>query len=138
MKAPPVGASAQISRTVDRAMIKEFAEFSGDDNPMHLSPEFAKRTRFGRPVAHGMLTASLISAVIGTKLPGPGCIYVSQTLNFRKPVFEGDTITTTATVLAVNAHKPLVTLRTECANQRGERVLDGEALVLLDDLADPH
>lgn len=138
MQAPPLGASAQISRTIDRAMIQEFAAFSGDDNPMHLSEEFAKRTRFGRPVAHGMLTASLISAVIGTKLPGPGCIYVSQKLNFLRPVYEGDTITTTATVTGVSAQKPLVTLRTECANQRGECVLDGEALVLLDDLVDPH
>jgi acyl dehydratase len=119
-------------------MIQEFAAFSGDGNPMHLSADFAKRTRFGRPVAHGMLTASLISAVVGTKLPGPGCIYVSQTLNFRKPVFEGDTITTTATVTGVRADKPLVTMRTTCANQRGECVLDGEALVLLDDLADPR
>jgi acyl dehydratase len=135
--APSVGASAQIVKTVDARMIESFAQLSGDTNPMHLSADFARRTRFGQPIAHGMLTASLISAVIGTKLPGPGCIYVSQSLSFRKPVFAGDTITTTATVTAVERDKPLVTLRTQCANQRGELVLDGEARVLLDELAHP-
>jgi acyl dehydratase len=83
-----------------------------------------------------MLTASLISTVIGTKLPGPGSIWVSQTLNFRRPVFVGETITATATVKAIHEEKPLVTLETTCANQNGHLVLDGEALILLDDLAD--
>ncbi len=136
MKAPPIGASAQISRTIDEAAIAAFAAVSGDTNPMHLSRDFASRTRYKRPIAHGMLTATLISAVIGTKLPGPGCIYVSQTLNFRKPVFVGDRITATVTVTSMDAHKPMLTLRTQCANQSAEIVLDGEARVLLDELAD--
>jgi acyl dehydratase len=135
VKAPLVGASAHITRTVDDAMIASFAVLSGDTNPMHLSREFAARTRYGRPVAQGMLTASLISAVIGTRLPGPGCIWVSQTLNFRRPVFAGDSITTTVTVTEVDQQRPLVTLSTSCANQRGECVLDGAAVVLVEDLA---
>ncbi|MBV8171465.1 MAG: MaoC family dehydratase [Candidatus Eremiobacteraeota bacterium] len=137
MKAPPVGASAHITRTVDDAMIASFAALSGDTNPMHLSRDFASRTRYRRPVAHGILTASLISTVIGTRLPGPGCIWVSQTLNFRRPVFSGDTITTTATVTDIDEQRPFVTLSTQCANQRGECVLDGEAVVLLEELAAP-
>lgn len=137
MKPPPLGATASVTKTIRDADIAAFAAVSGDVNPMHLSADFARRTRYRRPIAHGMLTASLISAVIGTKLPGPGCIWVSQTLNFLRPVFPGDTITATATVKRIHAEKPLVTLETQCANQDGHVVLDGEALILLDDLADP-
>jgi acyl dehydratase len=137
VKPPPIGATASITKTIGNDEIAAFAAVSGDVNPMHLSAEFARRTRFRRPIAHGMLTASLISAVIGTKLPGPGSIWVSQTLNFRRPVFPGDTITTSATVTAVRGDQPLVTLKTQCANQDGRVVLDGEALILLDELADP-
>jgi acyl dehydratase len=137
VKPPPIGATASITKTIGSAEIAAFAAVSGDVNPMHLSADFAQRTRYGRPIAHGMLTASLISAVIGTELPGPGSIWVSQTLNFLHPVFPGDTITTTATVTAVHEERPLVTLETQCANQDGRLVLDGEALILLDDLADP-
>jgi acyl dehydratase len=137
VKPPPIGATASITKTIGNDEIAAFAAVSGDVNPMHLSAEFARRTRFRRPIAHGMLTASLISAVIGTKLPGPGSIWVSQTLNFRRPVFPGDTITTSATVTAVRGDQLLVTLKTQCANQDGRVVLDGEALILLDELADP-
>jgi len=137
VKPPPLGATASITKTIGSAEIAAFAAVSGDVNPMHLSADFARRTRYHRPIAHGMLTASLISAVIGTKLPGPGCIWVSQTLNFLHPVFPGDTITATATVTAVHEDRPLVTLETQCANQDGRLVLDGEALIMLDDLADP-
>ena len=136
MKPPPIGATASITKTIGESEIAAFAALTGDVNPMHLSADFAQRTRYHRPIAHGMLTASLISTVIGTKLPGPGSIWVSQTLNFRRPVFVGETITATATVKAVHEEKPLVTLETTCANQNGHLVLDGEALILLDDLAD--
>lgn len=138
MKPPPIGATASITKKIGSAEIAAFAAVSGDVNPMHLSADFALRTRFRRPIAHGMLTASLISAVIGTKLPGPGSIWVSQTLNFLHPVFPGDTITTIATVTDVREDRPLVTLQTRCANQDGHLVLDGEAEILLDDLADPQ
>ena len=137
MEPPAIGASAHIVKTIEMADIEAFAAVSLDTNPMHLSAAFARRTRYGTQIAHGMLTASLISAVIGTKLPGPGSIWVSQSLHFLKPVFPGDTITATATVVAVNPEKALVTLRTHCANQSAEVVLDGEALILLDTLADP-
>jgi acyl dehydratase len=137
VKPPPIGATASITKAIGNAEIAAFAAVSGDVNPMHLSADFARRTRYQRPIAHGMLTASLISAVIGTKLPGPGSIWVSQTLNFLHPVFPGDTITATATVTAVHEERPLVTLETVCANQDGHLVLEGEALILLDDLADP-
>ena len=136
MKPPPVGATASVTKTIGDSEIAAFASLTGDVNPMHLSPDFARRTRYRRPIAHGMLTASLISTVIGTKLPGPGSIWVSQTLSFLRPVFPGDTITATATVTAVHEEKPLVTLETQCANQDGHLVLEGEALILLDDLAD--
>lgn len=134
MKVPAVGATAQISKTIEPADIAAFAALSGDTNPMHLSADFARRTRFKRPIAHGMLTASLISTVIGTKLPGPGSIWISQTLHFLKPVFPGDTITAAATVTSVREEKRLVTLQTQCSNQAGEVVLDGEALILLEEL----
>jgi acyl dehydratase len=137
VKPPPIGATASITKTLGDVEIAAFASVSGDVNPMHLSADFARRTRYRRPIAHGMLTASLISAVIGTKLPGPGSIWVSQTLNFLHPVFPGDTITATATVTALHEDRPLVTLETRCANQDGRLVLEGEALILLDDLADP-
>jgi 3-hydroxybutyryl-CoA dehydratase len=136
VKPPPVGATASVSKTIGDAEIAAFAQLTGDVNPMHWSSDFARRTRYGRPIAHGMLTASLISTVIGTKLPGPGSIWVSQTLNFVRPVFPDDTITATATVIAVREERPLVTLETRCANQDGHLVLEGEALILLDDLAD--
>ena len=136
MKPPPVGTTASVTKTIGESEVAAFAALTGDVNPMHLSADFARRTRYQRPIAHGMLTASLISTVIGTKLPVPGSIWVSQTLNFLRPVFVGDTITATATVNAVNEEKPLVTLETNCANQDGQLVLDGEALILLDDLAD--
>ena len=135
MKVPAVGATAHVSKTISDADIEAFATLSGDMNPMHLSAEFAHRTRFKRPIAHGMLTASLISTVIGTKLPGPGSIWISQTLHFLKPVFPGDTIIAAATVTSVREEKRLVTLQTQCTNQAGEVVLDGEALILLDQLA---
>jgi 3-hydroxybutyryl-CoA dehydratase len=138
VKPPAIGATASITKTIGNAEIAAFAAVSGDVNPMHLSADFARRTRFRRPIAHGMLTASLISAVIGTKLPGPGSIWVSQTLNFLLPVFSGDAITASATVTAVREDRPLVTLQTRCMNQDGRLVLDGEALILLDDLADPQ
>ena len=99
---------------------------------MHLDAAYAARTRFGERVAHGMLTAGLISAVIGMHLPGPGGIYLNQTLTFTRPVRIGDTITASAEVTAYDPGRRRLTLRTTCTNQRGETVLDGEAVVLVD------
>lgn len=124
-----VGDSASYSKTITEADIVLYAGLSGDTNPLHLDAEFARATRFGERIAHGLLTASLISAVLGTKLPGPGGVYVSQTLRFLKPVKIGDTVTARVTVVQVHERKPLLTLETVCTNQQGERVLEGEAVV---------
>ena len=123
-----VGMSAMFGKTVTEADIAIFAGVSGDTNPVHLHDGFARSTKFERRVAHGMLSASFISAVIGTKLPGPGSIYVSQTLNFEAPVAIGDTVTAVVTVTDINDERRRVTLRTQCF--RGEQVVvNGEALV---------
>ncbi|MGZ8463687.1 MAG: MaoC family dehydratase [Candidatus Deferrimicrobiaceae bacterium] len=124
-----VGDTAELSKTVTEEDIVLFAKVTGDFNPVHVSEEFAKKTRFGGRIAHGMLSAGLISAVIGMKLPGPGCLYLSQTLNFRGPVKIGDEITARVEVAEVISEKRL-RLKTECLNQRSETVLDGEAIIV--------
>lgn len=123
------GDTAEMSKTVTEEDIVLFAKVTGDYNPVHVSEEFAKKTRFGGRIAHGMLSAGLISAVIGMKLPGPGCLYLSQTLNFRGPVKIGDEITARVEVAEVISEKRL-RLKTECINQRSETVLDGEAIIV--------
>lgn len=126
------GQKAAVTRTITAADIETFARLTGDFNPLHLDEAYAARTRFGERVAHGMLTAGLISAVIGMHLPGPGGVYVSQTLKFARPVRIGDAITASAEVVAYDPDRRRLTLRTTCTNQRGETVLDGEAVVLVD------
>jgi 3-hydroxybutyryl-CoA dehydratase len=126
---PEIGASASFSRTITEADIATYAELTGDRNPVHLDEQYAAGTRFGRRIAHGMLTAGLISAVLGTQLPGPGAIYLSQSLRFLAPVAIGDTITARVEVVAQRPEKRLLTLRTECVNQDGTPVLIGEAVV---------
>lgn len=126
-----VGQSAMFGKTVTEADIMAFAGVSGDTNPIHLHEGFAKASRFGRRIAHGMLSGSFISTVIGTKLPGPGAIYVSQTMNFMAPVLIGDTITAVATISAIDATKRRVTLKTQCLNGEDKVVIDGEAVVLV-------
>lgn len=125
-----VGDAAEISRTVTDEDVRAFAEVTGDRNPVHLDEEYAAGTRFGRRIAHGMLGASLISAVLANELPGRGTVYLSQTLRFTAPVFLGDTVTARVVVKAVREDKPIITLETVCTNQRGERVVEGEAIVL--------
>lgn len=129
-----IGQTASLTKTVTEADISLFAGATGDFNPLHIDEEFAKRTRFGERIAHGFLTAGLISAVLGTRLPGPGSIYLSQSLNFHKPVRIGDTITATVEVSAYNEEKRIVTLETNCYNQDGDVVLSGEAVVLLEEV----
>jgi 3-hydroxybutyryl-CoA dehydratase len=126
-----VGDSASISKTITDADIFAFAEVTGDHNPVHLNDEYAAKTRFGGRIAHGMLSASLISAVLANKLPGAGSVYLSQTLKFVKPVFPGDTVTARVTVTEIRDDKPIVKLETVCLNQRDETVLQGEATVLV-------
>ena len=126
-----VGDSAEVSKTIADEDVRAFAELTGDRNPVHLDEEYAASTRFGRRIAHGMLGASLISTVLANELPGPGTVYLSQTLRFTAPVFPGDTVTARVVVKGVREDKPVVTLETVCTNERGERVVEGEAVVLV-------
>jgi len=125
-----VGDSAEITKTIEQADIDAFARVTGDHNPVHVDEEFAKTTRFGKRIAHGMLTASLISAVLANELPGEGSVYLGQTLQFVAPVFPGDEITARVTVKEMREDKPIVKLETVCVNQRDEVVIRGEATVL--------
>jgi acyl dehydratase len=127
-----VGDTASISRRITDVDIRFFAELTGDNNPVHLDEGFAVKTRFGRRVAHGMFGASLISAVLGTELPGPGSIYLSQTLQFLGPVYIDDIVTARVTVQKIREDKSIVTLETVCENQRGETLIRGEAVVLVE------
>jgi 3-hydroxybutyryl-CoA dehydratase len=115
---------------VSDALVLGFAGVTGDRNPLHLDEEFARTTRFGRRIAHGMIAAAQISSVLGNTLPGPGTIYLSQSLQFLEPVYVGDSVTARVTVIAVKEAKQVATFETVCENQRGEIVLRGEAVVL--------
>ena len=125
-----VGDSAEITKTIEQSDIDAFANVTGDHNPVHVDEEFAKTTRFGRRIAHGMLTASLISAVLANHLPGEGSVYLGQTLKFVAPVFPGDEITARVTIREIREDKPILKLETVCVNQRDEIVIRGEATVL--------
>ena len=110
-----VGMTETLEKTVASSDVVGFAQLTGDRNPIHLSEHFAARTSFGKRIAHGLYTASLISAVLGTRLPGPGAIYISQTLNFRAPVKIGDTVTVTVTVAELMPEKSRARLSCVCA-----------------------
>ena len=124
-----LGQSAEMSRVVGEADIEAFAEVSGDNNPVHLDAAYAATTAFGERIAHGMLSAGYISAILGTRLPGPGCIYLSQSLRFRRPVKIGDLVVARVTVRELDEAKGRVTLDTVC-EVGGKTVIDGEALVI--------
>ncbi len=125
-----LGMSASVSRTVSEADILMFAGVSGDTNPVHLDQEFAASTMFGGRIAHGMLSAGLISAVFGTRLPGPGSIYLSQTLKFKAPVKIGDTVVARVSVKELRTEKRRAVFSTVCT-VGGNVVLDGEAELLI-------
>lgn len=126
-----IGDSFSATRTVTDELVRKFAELSGDHNPLHLDEEYATRTRFGRRIAHGMLSGAFISAVLGSELSERQIVYLSQSLRFVAPVYIGDTITTTARVINIRTDKPVITLETVCGNQRGETTLTGEAVIML-------
>ena len=125
-----IGDSAEITKRIDETDIQTFADLTGDHNPVHLDDAFAKTTPFKRRIAHGMLTASLISSVLASKLPGEGSIYLGQTLQFVAPVFPGDEITARVVVKEIRQDKPIVKLETICLNQHSEVVIRGEATVM--------
>ncbi len=124
-----VGMTASTGKTITEADILMFAAVSTDTNPVHLNAEVAATTPFKERIAHGMLSAGLISAVLGTKLPGEGTIYMGQTLSFRRPVKIGDTVTATVEVIALDPVKKRATLKTVCT-VAGKVVIEGEALVM--------
>jgi len=126
-----VGDTAEITRTIEQVDVQAFADLTGDHNPIHVDESFAQTTRFGRRIAHGMLTASLISSVLANKLPGEGSVYLGQTLQFVAPVFPGDEITARVTVKEIREDKPILKLETICANQHGNIVIRGEASVFI-------
>jgi 3-hydroxybutyryl-CoA dehydratase len=125
------GDKASRTQTISDEMIRSFADLTGDTNPVHLDDMYASSTRFGRRIAHGMIAAGLISATLANDLPGPGTVYLSQTLQFKAPVYPGDTITATVEVKSTRPDKPIVTLNTVCTNQENKVVLEGEAVVLV-------
>ncbi len=121
------GDTESISKQITEEDVQTYSSLSLDTNPVHLDSEYASHTRFGRRIAHGLYVAGLISAVIGTKIPGPGAIYTGQTLRFVRPVYLGDTVTATATISKYDRERGRMTLQTVCKNQGGEAVLEGEA-----------
>jgi 3-hydroxybutyryl-CoA dehydratase len=124
-----VGDMAQFTKTITDADIVLFAGITGDLNPAHIDEEYARGTFFKTRIAHGILLAGFISSVIGTQLPGPGAIYVSQELNFLAPARPGDTITARVEVSYIDAERNRVTLKTTCTNQDGRAIIDGQAVV---------
>lgn len=130
-----VGMSASFAKTVTEADIVNFAGVSGDTNPVHLNQDFAAATMFGGRIAHGMLSAGFISTVFGTRLPGPGCIYLSQDLRFKAPVKIGDTVTATVTIREIVQEKARIVFDTVC--KVGDKVVvEGEAKLMVDRRAD--
>ncbi|CAN5328311.1 MaoC family dehydratase [soil metagenome] len=126
-----IGDKFSTSREVTDEVIRKFAEVSGDYNPIHLDEEFAKTTRFGKRIAHGMLSGAFISAILGNEFRGRTVVYLSQTLKFTAPVFIGDTVTATATIVNIREDKNIVTLETVCINQNGETLVKGEAAIMV-------
>lgn len=126
-----IGDKFSTKRRITDEMIRGFAELSGDHNPIHLDEEFAAATRFGRRIAHGMISGALISAVLGNQFPGRKIVYLSQTMRFVAPVFIDDTITTTGTITKIREEKNIVFLETVCTNQDDEVTLRGEAAVMI-------
>ncbi|MDR1379088.1 MAG: MaoC family dehydratase [Synergistaceae bacterium] len=124
-----IGMKDSLAHTVTREDVQQFADLTGDRNPLHVDEEFARNSIFGKPIAHGMFGAGFISAVLGLRLPGPGSLYMDQSLRFKKPVFIGDTITATAEITDLNPEKYQVRLSTICTNQEGAVVIEGEALL---------
>ncbi len=126
-----IGDTFSVEKEVTDELIRQFADVSGDYNPIHLDEDFAKDTRFGKRIGHGMLTASFISAVLGYKLNVRKLVYLGQTLKFKYPTFIGDTVTAKATVKNIREDKPIIKIETTCENQDGTILIEGEATIML-------
>lgn len=125
-----IGSKANIVKQITEEDIENFSNISLDNNPVHLNEEYARNTIFNTRIAHGILVAGLISAVLGTKLPGEGSIYLGQTLEFLKPVYIGDTISAEVEIIDIIENKSIYILKTICKNQKNEIVIKGEAKIL--------
>ena len=126
-----VGQSAELIRTLTERDVMAFAEVTGDFNPVHVDADAAAASSFGERIVHGMLTASLLSALLAMKLPGPGAIYLSQSLRFLRPVKLGDTVTARVEIVSIDIARRRLTLATFVRNERGKNVIDGDAVVQL-------
>ena len=124
-----IGLKVSRSKTISAEDVETFARISGDHNPVHLDNQYAAGTRFGKRIAHGMLTASVISALVAGDFPGS--IYLSQTLSFKAPVYLGDSVTATAELIQFRERSRVATFKTTCRNQDGQLVIEGEAVVLI-------
>lgn len=125
-----IGMSASYSQTVTDADIKAFAGISGDRNPVHVDEDYAEQSRYKKRIVHGMMTASYFSALFGTKIPGEGCVYVAQSLQFKRPVYMGDTVTATIEVTKIDVDKKRVFFKTTC-KVKNKIVTDGEAEIFI-------
>lgn len=125
-----IGMSASITKIITDEHVKKFADLSGDNNPVHLDEEYAKKSRYKKRIAHGLLSSSLFSALFGTKLPGEGCVYVSQTLNFKRAVYIGDTVLATILVTNINKSSKRVFFETICT-VKNKKVIDGIAEIFI-------
>ena len=126
-----IGDSAEFTKTITEYDVYQYAGVTGDFNPVHINEVYAKETFFKKRIAHGMLAGGLISAVLGTRLPGPGSVYLRQELNFTAPVYFGDTVTAKVEIVDINTGKKRITLKTTCTNQDDKVVVDGEAVISL-------
>ena len=127
-----VGEQASLTKTVTESDVTTFADLIGDHNPIHTDDEYARKSRFGRRVAHGVFTGGLISAVLGNKLPGPGSIYLSQQLEFLAPVYIGDTITAVVEVVSWRPEKRIITFKTGAYNQEKIQVVTGQSVLMVE------
>jgi acyl dehydratase len=126
-----IGSFAEISKVFGDQEVKDFAELSEDRNPVHLDSEYAKNSKFGKKIVHGALFSSLISALLGCTLPGPGTIYMSQNTKFVSPCFIGEKVTARAEIIKIHETKPIATLKTTVRNETGKILMDGEAVVMI-------
>jgi 3-hydroxybutyryl-CoA dehydratase len=127
-----IGEQASFTKTITEADVTTFAGLMGDFNPLHVDAEYARKSRFGQRVAHGIFTGGLISAVLGNKLPGPGSIYLSQQIEFLEPVYIGDTITARVEVTSWRPEKKIITLKTDAYNQNEKQIVTGKAVLLVE------
>jgi len=125
-----IGMTESYSQTITDSDVKAFAAFSGDRNPVHMDEEFAENSRFKGRIAHGLLSASFFSAIFGMRIPGSGCVYVSQSLSFKRPVYVNDTVTATVEIIGINLEKKRIFFSTICT-VRGKTVIDGMAELYL-------